>query len=99
VVRRRTGQGGDFIDVEVSSPVEGGTVHMVDRAIALIRSYPSARDAYMACVLRLLSAGEGGGLGLSRIAYETGCELATTLSRDDRTLRVTATLPLPRPRM
>jgi len=66
------------VTIEVTNPVEPDDTEISRLAAELdrIRRAPSPREAYLDAMRRVAVAGAGTGLGLSRIAYEGGCDLA-----------------------
>jgi hypothetical protein len=80
------------VEVEVSSPATPGDAH-VERLLAeleRIRRAPSPQEAYLDAMRRVALRSGPGGLGLSRVAHEGGCDLEARVG-EDGVLRVRAT--------
>lgn len=80
-------------DVTVENPVRDESAYQgIARTLEFLAGFPTAGDAYRARLLEVARGprGEGGGLGLLRIAYEGGGRLSVT-SEGGR-VRVTAAL-------
>ncbi len=79
----------DRVEIEVSSPVAEGdeNVERLRAELGRIASAPSPEQAYTKAV-RAVALGKPACLGLSRAAYEGGCELSAVV--DGRVLRVRA---------
>jgi hypothetical protein len=78
--------------VQVSNPVDSDGAKSVLEAVARIQAASSAAEAYCHRMLEIASAPTHlSRLGLLRIAYEGGCNLAA--EHRDETLTVTATIP------
>jgi hypothetical protein len=81
----------DAAHVEVEHPVDAESPDLREllRTIEWIKTFPSAEHAYRAKLLEVATAQEGvSRLGLTRIAYEGGCELRAVVDGD--ILRVTS---------
>jgi hypothetical protein len=79
----------DRVEIEVSSPVAAGdeNVERLRAELARIAAAPSPEQAYTKAV-RSLALGKAACLGLSRAAYEGGCDLSAEV--DGNVLRVRA---------
>ena len=85
------------VGIEVTSqvlPADPGVVRLV-RELERISHAPSPREAYLDALRRVALAGSGSGLGLSRIAYEGGCDLSAV--EEEGLLRVRANTRALRP--
>lgn len=83
---------GDIAFVQVSNPVNDVSAAVVLEAIESIRSAPSVVDAYYQRMREIAARpSRMSRLGLLRIVYEGGCELAGEVH--EGVLTVTATIP------
>jgi anti-sigma regulatory factor (Ser/Thr protein kinase) len=78
------------VELVVSSPtdLDDPNLKALVAELGRIQHAPSPQEAYLEKVRRVAIAGKGG-LGLSRIAHEGGCDLSADVT-PDRTLRVKA---------
>lgn len=87
------GQGGAVV-VEVANPIDPAThdPSRLESIVGRLRTAATPKDAYIARLREISETpGEvGSGLGLLRIAYETGCRLDVSVA--DHTARVVATI-------
>lgn len=76
------GPGG--VEVEVSNPVDRGDPghERLMAEIARIARAPSPQEAYLEAMRRVAISGREGGLGLSRISHEGGCDVSASLGTD-----------------
>lgn len=83
---------GESACVQVANPVDERDARVVLDSVASIRAASSAAEAYCQRMLEIASGPTHlSRLGLLRIAYEGGCELAADVHED--LLTVTATIP------
>jgi hypothetical protein len=91
----------DRIVVDVANQIAGDSAHLeaLRQRLAWVHSFPSAEQAYLAALSEIYEkdpqeAQDHSGLGLVRVIFEGGCELACDLSNTGE-VRIRATCRRP----